>query len=190
MHLLQSAFTCLAAISALALSPALACTCPPFEGTAGEHAEAYDFIGVAQVGTVFELVSEAEKEQAGARLERTEGFLDLLYEHVEAIESGASVPSLEELENAYNDDSSYFPSPYTVTSTLTQMKVKRVLKGEKAASIFVKSNSPGNPACGVRYQPETEIFLFAKGEDGLYSTWMCSGPRFPIEDYEGALETD
>jgi len=184
------ALTTLAAISAMALSPALACTCPPFQGSVAQHAEDYDFIGVVQVGTVFELSSVAEKEQAEARFSFYADFRHVLYEHVEAIEAGEQVPSLDELEDQYLDQSNYMPPPYTISSTLTQMKIQRVLKGEKASSIFVKSNSPGNPACGVRYQPETEVFLFAKGQDGLYNTWMCSGPRFPIEDYETTLEAD
>lgn len=174
----------------MALSPALACTCSPFEGDAKAHADEYDFIGMVEVETIFDLKSDAEEKNSAALRAFYDGLSDVMEAHIEAIEAGEDVPSLDELQDEYYENSSYRPPPYIVTSTLTHMKVKRVLKGEKSSAVFVRSSSPGNPACGVSYRPDAEIFLFAKGGEGLYSTRMCSGPRFSFEDYEAALAGD
>lgn len=174
----------------MALSPALACTCPPFDGDAKAHAEEYDFIGMVQVENIFDLKSEAAEKDAKARMAFNGDLSNAMRAHIEAIEAGEEVPGLDQLLDEFYDKSNYMPPPYIVTSTLTHMKVTRVLKGETSSAVFVQSSSPGNPACGVSYRPDAEIFLFAKGSAGLYSTWMCSGPRFPFEDYETALSGD
>lgn len=186
MNQLAAACLVLTAIALGGALPAHACTCPP-EADAEAQASEYDFIGVVTVGEVFELKSEEEAAEAAAEKEHLNDYVDALIAYIEASAAGEDLPDFDTYMDEFYATSTYRPAPPSGSSLLTQMRVDRVLKGEQAGVIFVRSASPGMPACGVRYRPGSEVLLLAKGGDGLYSTWMCSQPQFPLSDFEAAL---
>ena len=167
--------------------PAFACSCPPI-ADAATQAEGYDFIGVVTVGEVIEIETEEQKADAAAFNEFNADYENALLAYIEGIEAGEEMPSFDDYMDAFYDASTYTPSPMSgQPSTLTQMKVSRVLKGETSKTIFVRS-PPANPlTCGVTYRPDGELLLLARGADGMYSTWMCDMAQFPLADFKAAL---
>lgn len=96
----------------------------------------------------------------------------------------AVVDSTEETAPAPGEQA----SPYG-PSTVTEMTIRRVLKGAAGQTVTVKSPPASPVTCGMSYRPgEREILLLTNArEDGTYSTWMCDLPQFPTADFEAAL---
>ena len=174
----------------LGAAPALACSCPP-ASSAEAQAENYDFVGIVTVGEVMTLQSKAQTEETEASSKFESDYSNMLLDYIERREAGEDLAPFEEFERAFYANATYRPPPYPIPAVrLTQMKVNRVLKGENATFMFVRSSDPGMPACGVVYRPETELLLLAKGEDGLYRTWMCDQAQFSVEEFADALSNE
>lgn len=174
----------------LGVGPVLACSCPP-ASSAEAQAENYDFVGIVTVGEVMTLQSKAQIEETEASSKFNNDYSDMLLDYIERGDAGEDLAPFEEFERAFYANATYRPPPYAIPAErLTQMKVSRVLKGESATLVFVRSSDPGMPACGVVYKPETELLLLAKGEDGLYRTWICDRAQFSVEEFADALNNE
>ena len=69
---------------------------------------------------------------------------------------------------------------------VARFRVYSVIKGQVGMAVQVR-HSLDSASCGVRFTPgQTVLVLAHAGSDGFWRTGLCSGPRFPEDQYRRA----